>query len=60
MHDTIAILRQHGAPHPPHPVAIRHEDVASAQPSMIPKSMSSTLIGDGYRFSEKDHAQTKS
>jgi hypothetical protein len=22
--------------------------------------MSSTPIGDGYRFSEKDHAQTKS
>src|SRR5437667_8765610 len=27
---------------------------------MIPKSMSSTRIGDGHRFSESDHAQRKS
>jgi hypothetical protein len=26
---------------------------------MIPKSMSSTLIGDGYRFSDQDHAPMK-
>ncbi len=37
-----------------------HPHAARAGTRMIPKSMSSTLIGDGYRFSEKDHAQEKS